>query len=121
MNWYKVAQSDFADRNIINEKIDTLKAVTVTLDKLAKLAFHTQTGTKEVLGEILATKHLTTYPVIQQKIEAAIKACMDSPHRVNALCKEAIGEIVKRVAKLQTQRKVLINKTMPDRWKGWRV
>ncbi len=120
MNWYKRSQSDFADRNTINDQIDSLKLITVTLDKLAKLVFQTQAGTKQVLREVLEAKTLSTYPAIQQMVEHAVEICMDSPHKAADLCKHASAQIVTRVAKLEKQRKQLIHKTMPDRWKGWR-
>jgi hypothetical protein len=120
-NWYKLAQpSDFADRNILNERIEALKLITVTLQKLAKLVFHTQSGSKQVFAEVLDSKSLSSYPLIQQMIEDAYTACMDSPQRASELCKSAIAQIVTRVSKLERDRTVLINKTMPNKWKGWR-
>ena len=120
-NWWKIAQPlDFSDRNLLNDRIDTLKMLTVTLDKLSKLAVHTQMGTKGVLREVLEAKTLTTYPMIQQLIESAEKICMDSPQKAAQLCKQASEQIVHRVSKLEKERTALIHKTMPNRWKGWR-
>ncbi len=122
MNWWKTAQArDFTDRNILNERIDYLKETVVSLTRLSKIAFQTGSDTKRMLEEILESKRLSTYPVIQKLLQEATTKSLDSPHKTSDLCKKAAAQIVFRVNELQKERHKLITKTMPNRWKGWRI
>ncbi len=125
-NWWKMAQAvitDFDDRNIVNDKIDDLKKITVALTKSAKLVFQTGSLTRVRLGEIIDSKRLSSYPKIEDLVLRAAEACLDSPQRVSVLCKAAAAEIVIRVGKLEKERKDFARKSGDplDKYKGWKA
>jgi hypothetical protein len=126
VNWWKQAQlKNFEDRNIWNDKIDDLKEITVALTKMSKLVFQTGRHTREMLHGIMATKRLSSYPVIEGMLTEADKLCLDSPYRFSMICKLAAGEVISRINKLESEKKSLNDDTLPERskqkWKGWKA
>lgn len=118
--WYKQSQkepppmfdkeevfriNDFADRNLINEKIRSLQSMSDTLMYCAQLVFQTQRGARSVVSQIRNSKKLSSFTNIITILDKADKLALDSPYQFGELCKAASLEIDIRVDKLIQIRK----------------
>lgn len=119
MSWYKQA-IDFDRRNVINHKIMYLEETGEMLKELSKMVFQSATIAKQSNTNILASKKITSYPVLHEILLEADAIALDSPWRFAALCEEAILSISNLVGTLKIERKVMTNgDKKPKVEKGW--
>jgi len=114
--WYKICQQmfdpeqsfkidNFADRNLINEKIRDLSDIADMLDYCSKLVYQTQRGARSVAAQIRNNKKVSSFPSVIEILEQADQLAMDSPPKFAELCKNAAFELDQRINKLKSLRK----------------
>jgi len=80
--WYKICQQmfdpeqsfkidNFADRNLINEKIRDLSDIADMLDYCSKLVYQTQRGARSVAAQIRNNKKVSSFPSVIEILEHA--------------------------------------------------
>jgi hypothetical protein len=109
--WYKESQSNFnydetfaiknfADRNLVNEKIRSLQDIANMLRYCSELVYQTQRGARSVVSEIRKGKKMSSYPSILLILDQADAIALDSPSKFSELCVRASFEIDNRAKKL---------------------
>ena len=122
MNWYKHSQmsiTNFEERNTVNDKIHYLDNVAEVLTNMAKVVFQNGRVAKDVSYNLIVSKKMTSYPGIRDIIIEANRLALDSPWKFEALCKEAAEAVRYQVEDLKTQRDDFVNKTQPQKLKGF--
>ena len=119
MSWYKIAK-DFSYRNIINHKIIYLEGIKDILIKISKLIFQSGKTAKLSNVDIISSKKITSYPLIQNILIEADLISLDNPWKFKKLCEEAINEINIKVSSLKEERKnCTLKKKKNFVEKGW--
>ena len=119
MSWYKYSK-DFSDRNIINHKIIYLEDVRNVLTRISKLVFQSGKMAKLSNINIISSKKISSYPILNDILLEADAICLDNPWRFSELCKEAIDEISNKVISLKEERKEKMRKKKKNTVeKGW--
>ncbi len=119
MSWYKYSK-DFSDRNIINHKIIYLEDVKNVLTRISKLVFQSGKMAKLSNINIISSKKISSYPILNDILLEADAICLDNPWRFSELCKAAIDEISNKVISLKEERKEKMRKKKKNTVeKGW--
>lgn len=103
MNWFKIAKN-FSDRNAVNDKIIYLSELASILEKMSKRIFQNASLVKSSTSDILYSKKITSYPLLQDIIMEANEIALDSPWKFESLCKEAIAMIENKIYELKEER-----------------
>lgn len=120
-NWWRTAKLEtFEDRNVINEQIVKLKALSDTLKYAAKLVFMTARGARKMVAQIRESKTLSSYDSIVHILSQADKTALDAPGKFALFCNHAAKLLSDRVEELEEERKEFVEKTLPERLKGLR-
>lgn len=117
MNWYKES-TDFSDRNLLIHKIQYLKEIKDTLDKISKLVFQSGSIAKRSNVDILQSKRITSYPHIRDILIEADGIALDNPWKFADLCSSAIEEINNKILTFKKERDNF-GKTKEELQKGW--
>lgn len=104
MSWFRKIAKNFSDRNAVNEKIIYLSGLKNQLGKLSKLVFQSATMTKKSTFDIVNSKKITSYPIIQDILIEANNVIYDSPYRFSKLCAEAQDRIQSHIVDLKEER-----------------
>jgi len=108
MSWYKIAK-DFDKRNVVNHKIIYLEDIKNILKRLSKLIFQSATMAKQSNSNIISSKKITSYPLLQEILIEADAIALDSPWRFASLCEEAVLSINNQIEMLKNERTKMMN------------
>ena len=122
MSWYKKSHfelSDLNDRGIVNEKIHYFEELLKRLDKISKGVFQNARDVKGINQEILNHKKLSSHPLIKDILIDADKIVLDNPWKFAEYCDIAKLKIEQQIDILKKERTKFVEKTLPDRMKGF--
>ena len=127
MTWYgraKTAQfqiDNFFDRNVLNERIRSLKKMAVDITYLSSLVFQSANETQKRLQAIMGDKKFSSYPDLIGELKYANNIVYDSPWKFADICYLVADELVKKANKLEKDRKAYIRSLNPETaYKGLR-
>lgn len=119
MSWWTSAKlTDFEDRNITNDTIRELTALSELLKYAAKLIFQTARGARAMVMQISKNKVLSSYPGVKDILAKADRIAIDSPRKFAEHCKSAAERLLREVADLEDERESFTRDTLPNRLKG---
>lgn len=105
MHWWKIAKLEtFEDRNITNEQILKLQALSAALRYAVRLVYQTARGARKMADTVRNNKTLSSYDSILGLLAKADMCAMDSPLKFGIFCTRAANEIDNRVSELEQER-----------------